>query len=110
MQQLRAQHDLAEMCALQWQGCVESAHDAFASMNDGRVLSLAYENLVVDKVEQAIRIARFLDLDAGQLCSSSYLDGIRSESVGKGRSQLSADELGRVTEIVAPTMKKLGYI
>src|SRR5699024_5002435 len=53
-------HSLNEVCALQWQRCVDAADDALSSMPDDKVIRVKYEDFVRQPVEQLTRIIRFL--------------------------------------------------
>jgi len=101
--------DLDELCAYQWQACVERSLDAFDAMSGDRVLRIAYEELVEDKAIQASRIEEFLDLDVNVLSNSAYLREISTKSVGKARAKMSPETIARINHIIGPTMRRLGY-
>ena len=102
-------NDLAELCAHQWQVCVERSLDAFDSISEDRVLRIAYERLVEDKATHASRIEEFLDIDVNSLAGSAYLGEISAHSVGKASAKMSSEAITKINQIIEPTMQRLGY-
>jgi hypothetical protein len=109
MEVLKARHDLPELCALQWRGCVDAALDSFEKLPDERILRVGYEELVRGKVEQISRIAGFIGVEPDDLLESSYLDNISESSIGKGYATMPDDVVSRILTLIEPTMARLGY-
>ena len=102
-------NDLAELCAHQWQVCVERSLDSFDSMSGDRVLKIAYEKLVEDKTVHASRIEEFLDLNVNALTGSTFLGEISTESIGMASAEMSPETISRINHIIGPTMRRLDY-
>lgn len=105
----RTGKSLIELCALQWQACVLRSLDGLEKIPSERVHKVSYEALVSGKDIEIPRIARFLGLDPSSLLGTNMYRNISRRNIGKGRSQLGAEETGRVLDIIEPTMKRLGY-
>lgn len=96
MHELAREVPLEELCALQWKACVERAREALDRKPSNRVFRLRYEHFVTNPAQVTAAICDFLGLaihpDAIQTAASK----VRSDSIGKGRRQLSDAELERV--------------
>jgi len=103
------EHDLPEICALQWQACVERSLQAFEDIPPERVSRVSYETLVTNYGDELPRIADFLDLDAGVLLGASVRAGINADSIGKARRCMPRDTLARMAALIDPTRQRLGY-
>lgn len=96
---------LAEVCALQWSRCVETADAQLAAAVDpAAVHRLRYEDLVADPRHEVDRLAGFLGASA-----PADLPAIRSGGVGAGPATLAADELAAVQDVAGATLSRLGY-
>lgn len=104
---LMAEHPLDELCAIQWQRCVEQSRAALADLGDDRVRRVRYEDFVADPATQAADLATFLGLDARAAAS---VDDVRATSVGLGRAALGAEATARLEDLVGSTLKDLGYV
>lgn len=109
MDSLRSANSIEELCALQWQECVERALNDLEQIPQDRVFKITYEALVCEKIECASRLAQFLNLDPRVLADSPYLKEVSADSIGKGHSNMSANAVSRVVERIESTMKRLGY-
>jgi hypothetical protein len=67
-----------------------------------------YENLVRQPRAELERVAEWLGVD-GEGYSAELLSSVQSQSIGKYRTGLSADELALVMDLAEPTMARLGY-
>ncbi len=83
MDRLLARHPLEEVCALQWQRCVESARHAFDGMASDRWIEVAYEDFVRSPEAELDRVLDFLGFGvAPQVrgearCASASARGVR---------------------------------
>jgi hypothetical protein len=100
MSELLVKHPLDEVCALQWKACVNKAAEAFAVMPQGRWLAVAYEDFVSDSESELSRILDFLELDIPADQRRQAISGVKSDSIGKGRSALNGDAIQRLEKFV----------
>jgi len=107
-QALLKQHSLLEVCAIQWQRCVEASEEAFADMPDEQVLEVRYEDFVQQPAEQITRILKFIQHDASIAEVADAVKPVRTGSLGKARKSLSADELNKLEALIGTTLKRHG--
>lgn len=109
MDGLLANHPLDEVCALQWQACVDKAANAFAVMQKERWLEVAYEDFVRESESELSRVLDFLELDVPTEQRRQAISGIRADSIGKGRDALGEANLQRLENLVHDTLVRCGY-
>ena len=110
MDPLLSQYDLSEICALQWQRCVESAQQSFDSMPAGKVVQVRYEDFVKDGPEELARICDFLGRSGSKELIKKALCGVSAQSVGKGHNELGAERLSRILPLIGKTLERYGYL
>jgi hypothetical protein len=109
MKRIVAEHTLPEICAMQWKSCVDHAMNAQQLLPPEQCLSLRYEDLVRAPSQSGLRIAEFLGVDQDLFIESPFINRINAKSVGRAKSSLPLEVADRVSEIIAPTMRRLGY-
>ncbi|MEJ2455332.1 MAG: sulfotransferase [Candidatus Thiodiazotropha sp.] len=109
MDELLINHNLEEICALQWQACVEKSIDALEQLPSEQWIKVGYEDLVTQPESVFSRIADFLQLSLSQDQLKSATQNIRADSVGKGRAMLSQSQLEHLSSMVSNTMIRLDY-
>ena len=110
MDEILRNHSLNEVCALQWQRCVESADAALSMMPESRVFRLKYEDFVSRPVEEFQRLLGFLDADASEQQVREIVSGVSSKSIGKGRDSLTDEEVKKLESLVGETLERFGYL
>ena len=90
----------ARRAAWVWRSYLAAAREADA-------LEVRYEDLTADPASVAAELARYLDAPAEQL--GSALGGAHAESVGRYRTDLSAEQLADVEDEAGPLLRELGY-
>jgi len=110
MDELLSKYPLDEVCALQWQRCVELSSSAFSAMPQERWHRIAYESFVRDPQVELDRILQFLGIESSPARNAEAIRGVRGDSVGKGRAGLSADSVRRITARIGSTLNSLGYL
>lgn len=98
---------LEEVCAAQWQRCVELSHRAADALPSHRVYRLTYEDFVQRPADGLAELLDFLELPSADL--GLAVAEVSATSVGKGRSRLDPSQLARVEGVLAPTLEQLGY-
>lgn len=101
--------DENDVCALQWQRCVENAKAAFADMSKGKVVRVCYENFIQQLAEELMRILSALGIGASPVRVNEAVSGASSKNVDKGRAPLSEAEVERLEASVGATLDRYGY-
>jgi hypothetical protein len=109
MDTLLARHPLDEVCALQWQRCVESARRAFESMPSDCWVEVAYEDFVRQPEAELDRVLDSLGVDVAPETRSEAVIDVRAESIGKGRAALDQRAIDRIEARVQDTLVRYGY-
>ncbi|MDH3708437.1 MAG: sulfotransferase [Cyclobacteriaceae bacterium] len=100
---------LGEVCALQWQRCVELSSSALDALPKGRVASVRYEDFVNQPLESLNGILDDLDFNVDQDKLKLAVRNVSLNSVGKGRANLSPELEGKIRSLVGETLSKFGY-
>ena len=103
------QYSLEEVCALQWQRCVELSEEAFLNMPKDKVVRVSYETFVTQPVKELTRILQDLNIDFDESTVKNAVSGVTDKPVGKGRKALADNDLVNVERLVESTLKKYGY-
>lgn len=104
------EHELIEVCGMQWAHCVEAARSAFDRIPAEQVMEIRYETLVREPVSVFDEVFRFCDLDFEGGCRERVVEVITDRNVGKHRNELTDAEVARLTERIEPTLKAEGYV
>lgn len=111
MQSILREHTLNEVCAIQWQQCVEKASQAFMSMPEDKYIKVRYEDFVQKPAEELSRILAFLDYkDLDEDLIASAVARVSSKSIGKGRAELDDNEVINLETLVSDTLKAHKYL
>lgn len=110
MDELVASRDLNEVCAIQWQRCVDAATRDLGSIDQERVVRVRYEDYVRDPVRSTAEIVNKLGMSVDEEQLRHVTARVSSASVGKGRGQLGLSEAGRLAEIIRNTQEVHGYV
>lgn len=109
MQALLLNHTLNEVCALQWQRCVDKAEEAFSAMPEDKVVRIRYEDFVRQPTVELNRILKFLGIEAETKQIDAAVKGVSVRSLGKGRSALGHEDVARLEHLVGDTLDRYGY-
>ncbi|WP_280551789.1 sulfotransferase [Halomonas sp. 25-S5] len=109
MPEILERHSLNEVCALQWQRCVENAEAAFTDMPPDRVIRVRYEDFVRDPEAQLKRLLAFLELEVPEEELRRAVAGVSSKSIGKGRASLEEGEVKRLESLIGEALERYGY-
>ena len=110
MESVLEKHSLNEVCAIQWQRCVDAADRALASMPPERVIKVRYEDFVSRPDEELTRLLAFLDYDADTDAIKASVKGVSNKSLGKGRQALGDEEVNRLEALVGESLTRYGYL
>ncbi len=109
MAEIMKRYSLEEVCALQWQHCIESSQASFAEMPDTRVMKVQYEQFVSNSEDELARICEFLDLSVSVPEIQAAVASVSGESVGKGRRELGEGRLLKIGSLVGDALRQYGY-
>lgn len=101
---------LNELCALQWQQCVDKAEEAFSSMPTGKLIRVRYEDFVCQPDEELKRILGFVGKGYTAEVIAAAVKRVSPLSVGKGRNALGDAEVANLEKLVGETLKRYGYL
>lgn len=110
MQDILRKHTLNEVCAIQWQQCVEKADAALNELPQERVCRVQYEKFVRNPIEELSRVLEFMGVPVGHGEIEAAVTNVSDKSLGKGRQSLGKDEVTHLEELVGDTLQKFGYL
>jgi len=110
MQAILQKHSLNEVCAIQWQRCVDRAEEAFAQMPADKVVRVRYEDFVRQPAEELTRIVEFMGWDIEPAKIIKAVEGVSPRSLGKGRNALGEEEVAKLEALVGDTLKRYEYL
>jgi hypothetical protein len=101
---------LNEICALQWQRCVDKAEEAFSMMPADKVVRVRYEDFVRRPAEELSRILEFICKEVEPEKIARAVEGVSPHSLGKGRKALGEQEVASLEVLVGATLKRYDYL
>lgn len=102
-------HSLEEVCALQWQRCVDLSEEAFSRIPEDKVIRVKYEDFVAKPAEELNRILVELNIPFEVAKVEDSVKSVTSSSLGKGRKALNQNQLKKVSNLVSDTLQRYGY-
>jgi hypothetical protein len=110
MQAILQKHTLNEVCALQWQKCVDKAEEAFSAMPENKVVRVRYEDFVREPQSELGRILEFMGKDVDSERITQAVKNVSPRSLGKGRKALGDQEVTSLESLVGTTLMRYGYL
>lgn len=110
MPRILKEHTLDEVCAIQWQRCVDSSASALDGIPQERKCFLRYEDFVVNPEEGLSSVLEFLGRHANADAVADAVSSVSSRSVGLGRENLGEEKVAQLERLVRPTLEKYGYV
>lgn len=110
MQEILQEHTLNEVCALQWQQCVDKAEEAFSRMPEDKVVRVRYEDFVRNPVTELSRILEFLGKEVPLHGIELAVERVSPRSLGKGRKALGEHEVANLEALVGDTLRRYDYL
>jgi hypothetical protein len=102
MEEVARERPLAELCAHQWRACEEHTHEQLAAVPAARRHALRYEEVVADPEAALAGIRAFLGADWSAEAMQAAVAGVRRDSVGKGKTAFSDEEVAALERILEP--------
>lgn len=109
MDELLAERPLDEVCALQWQRCVDASAEALANIDPERWIEIGYEDFVREPDREIEFVLSFAGVEANSEAIQRAVSGVRSTSIGKGRATLDRTSRERLEALVYDTLSRYGY-
>ncbi len=106
---LRRNHSLLEVCAIQWRTCVEAAISGLECIPKEQKATILFENLVFKPAVEIDTLFSRAGLTATTDTESFPDSQIRTNTVGRWRSSLTPIEQAALTRRLDATLKQLGY-
>ena len=105
--ELSTSRPLDEVALIQWQRCITATRRGLAEIPSAQVHHVVYEDFVREPVRGLRDILDFLGDPAA--FDAKAVTGVKSSSVGKGRSRFSPDARERLAATAGDTLEGLGY-
>jgi hypothetical protein len=109
MESLLQHYSLEEVCALQWQRCVDKASAVFEQMPAECFIEVGYEDFVRAPASELGRFLDFLGRDIPRRQIEHAVADVSSASQGRGRASLGADTRQQLGALVGDTLRRYGY-
>jgi hypothetical protein len=93
MPEIAKSHSLDEVCALQWQRCVDLSDTAFDNIPSDRVYRVRYDDFVKRPADQLLSIFEFIGKEIDEEAINKLVFGISARSLGKGRNEFSENDI-----------------
>lgn len=100
---------LLQVCAIQWQACVQSAERDIAQIPCDRIIRVKYEEVVRDPLCEFGKLAGFLGKDLAPEVKELLAKTVSSSSIGKGRKDLDEEHIDSVLPLIKNTLNDHGY-
>ncbi len=107
IQDILQRYTLNEVCALQWQRCVDNV---FSLMPDDKVIRVCYEDFVRYPGRELKKILTFMQHEVPTEQITEAVKGVSSKSLGKGRKALGEKEVRHLESFVGGTLERYGYL
>ena len=109
MQSLLSRYTLEQVCAIQWQRCVEAADEALKCLPEERVVRIRYEDFVSNPQLELKNVLEKLNIPAEKEAIRSAVSGVSNSNVGKGKRALDQRTVEMVSPLICKTLKQHGY-
>ena len=100
---------LEEVCAIQWQRCVNLSEDALKQIPNDRVIKVRYEDFVLRPNVELGRILSRLGICHTVDEINKIVKVVSSVNIGKGRQRLDKSKSEKVSKLISKTLKMNGY-
>jgi len=110
IQEILQRHTLNEICALQWQSCVEKSEEAFSVMPEDKVVRVCYEEFVRHPERELEKILSFLGKKVSEAEIIAAVKKVSNSSLEKGRKRLGDEQVKHLESLIGETLKRYGYL
>ncbi len=102
-------NDYLTVCALQWQACVRSTHQALQHLPENQSLTVAYEDLVTTPEVAVKRMFEWLGLEFEASSRAFVQNTVQPTNASKWQTRLSSEELTTIMPIISDDLELFGY-
>ncbi len=102
------ERSLIEVCALQWQACVDAESAFFEAHPEVDVIHVKYEDLCANPRDQIEAIFRFCGLEMNEAIAAKSGE-LMAPDWDAWRKKLKPEEIDKVDALVGDTLARLGY-
>ena len=102
-------YTLEQVCAIQWQRCVENAEQDFSNIASDRIYKIKYEDFVSSPKSEFIALADYLGQPVDNDLAGELTDFISNKSIGKGRNELGFETTDKILSLINHTLERQGY-
>lgn len=110
MNNLFKNYNLNEVCALQWQRCMNLTEEGLLSIPNENVFRIRYEDFVKNPSQSIIKIMKFLNKDIPMEILQASVSKVSRENIGKGRKALGDHQVSNLQTLIKPTLKRYEYL
>lgn len=103
------QHSLDEVCALQWQRCVDKSAEFLETLPSDRWIEVGYEAFVTQPVQELQRVIEFMGMEITEEQAGEMVVDVSPRSIGKGRKGLGS-AVDRLMPLIHDTQARYGYV
>lgn len=107
MEKLLQKSTTEEICAIQWQHCVEKALQELKDINKNNVFFICYEDFVKDPKHGTTNLCHFLNADIPDLLLKKITSNIRTDSVGKWKNDINNDTVSSIELMASDTLSEI---
>jgi hypothetical protein len=100
---------LPEICALQWERCVENATRDFSGIDPSRVHFIHYEEFASNPRKELTRLSEFFRIRIPEREVDQAVSTVSPGSIGKWKRDLDSDVIDRIERIMGDALAAHGY-
>lgn len=102
-------YDLPVGCAVQWKECVESSRAQLDDLPSDRLLTIRYESFTEHPVDEFRKLCEFVGAKSDEAQLAELTERVSNKSVGKWKSQLTDQQVNKMTDLTGSLLTDLGY-
>jgi hypothetical protein len=102
-------YSLEEVCALQWQRCVDLSEKSFSKIPEDKFIRVRYEDFVANPAKELTQVLAKLNMPFDIDSIEASVRAVTARSLGKGRKALNQKQLESISSLVANTLQRYDY-
>jgi hypothetical protein len=102
-------NSVLEVCAKQWQECVEHAESGLMKIPQERKLTIRYEDLI-NGPETLNQVCDFIGIKERNDILKFYNDNLKISNNEKWKTNLSHTEINKINNVIEDTLRNFNYI
>ncbi|NEQ64710.1 MAG: sulfotransferase [Symploca sp. SIO2D2] len=109
MSEVLDQYSCPEVCAIQWQRCVEQADAELNKIQPKQVYRVRYEDYVINPMIELENMGKFLDIEIDQKLNQQVSQQISSSSIGSWKKELDNQIIKLIQPLIEKTLTRYNY-